>query len=96
MQTGYETCDDGNQLDGDDCPSLCKPLTCGDGVVEPGVEACDDGNEVNTDDCLSNCIPASCGDGFVQRGEMCDDGNTDNLYIMIKQFGYLLLIVGQE
>jgi len=41
-----ETCDDGNTLDGDTCPSTCKDPAklCGNGVVDPG-EACDAGTE---------------------------------------------------
>jgi cysteine-rich repeat protein len=56
----------------------CKPIVCGDGVVDEG-ERCDDGNTVDTDACRNNCTPAACGDGVVQAGvEECDDGNTSN------------------
>ncbi len=41
-----ETCDDGNTLDGDECPSTCKDPAqlCGNGVLDPG-EDCDAGTE---------------------------------------------------
>ena len=56
----------------------CKPIVCGDGVVDQG-ERCDDGNKVDTDACRNNCVPAACGDGVVETGvEQCDDGNTSN------------------
>jgi cysteine-rich repeat protein len=40
-----ETCDDGNTLDGDGCPSSCIVAikSCGNGAVDPG-EQCDDGS----------------------------------------------------
>ncbi|MCA9714936.1 MAG: DUF4215 domain-containing protein, partial [Myxococcales bacterium] len=39
---GDEQCDDGNDVDEDDCTTACAPATCGDGFVWDGVEACDD------------------------------------------------------
>jgi CSLREA domain-containing protein len=73
---GKELCDDGNQIDSDDCPNSCQSPTCQNGAIEKS-EACDDANDSNTDTCLSTCAAASCGDGFVQAGvETCDDGNT--------------------
>ena len=71
-----EACDDGNEINTDDCIA-CKDAYCGDGFVQEGVETCDDANEDNTDDCVA-CQTAYCGDGFVQEGvEACDDGNED-------------------
>ncbi len=73
-----EECDDGNQIDTDDCTSQCKVARCGDGFLQPG-EECDDGNFDDTDGCVAGCVLATCGDGFVQKGvEECDDGNTDD------------------
>ncbi|MCA9658440.1 MAG: DUF4215 domain-containing protein, partial [Myxococcales bacterium] len=76
IHEGVETCDDGNDVDTDDCPATCQAAVCGDGFVYEGVEACDDGNDVNTDACLDTCEAASCGDGLVYEGvETCDDGD---------------------
>jgi cysteine-rich repeat protein len=78
VQPGEE-CDDGNDVNTDDCLNTCVAASCGDGFVQDGVEQCDDGNDVNTDECVQGCMPAACGDGFVQDGvEQCDDGNSDN------------------
>ena len=49
-----ETCDDGNMIDDDGCPSNCTTL-CGNGVLNGG-EACDDGNVVDNDGCSSMCV----------------------------------------
>lgn len=69
-----ESCDDGNQIDGDGCNSNCAPGSCGDGLVDPG-EQCDDGNMLDDDGCLTTCVVNSCGDGFVNMGvEECDAG----------------------
>ena len=74
-----ETCDDGNNIDGDGCSANCQSdESCGNGIQDPG-EACDDGNSDNTDACLNTCQLATCGDGYVQAGvEECDDANSDN------------------
>jgi len=72
-----EFCDDGNQVDGDECKNDCNAHICGDGVVGPG-EACDDGNASDNDACTNACALAGCGDGFVQPGEACDDGNKND------------------
>ncbi|MBL8946844.1 MAG: hypothetical protein JNK45_26980 [Myxococcales bacterium] len=74
-----EGCDDGDDDDGDECPSSCQAAVCGDGFVYAGVEQCDDGNVDNADACVGSCVAAVCGDGFVRIGtEQCDDGNGDN------------------
>jgi len=72
-----EVCDDGNQEDGDGCPSTCiKTPVCGDKVLDLG-ESCDDGNLVNGDGCESDCnFRVVCGDGKQDFGEECDDGNS--------------------
>ena len=71
-----EECDDGNDVDTDDCLSTCVAAKCGDGAVFEGTEECDDGNMVDTDACLNTCVAAKCGDGVVQEGvEQCDDMN---------------------
>ncbi|MDC0666680.1 DUF4215 domain-containing protein [Nannocystis radixulma] len=71
-----ETCDDGNDIDTDDCTNACEPASCGDGSLWTGEEECDDGNAVDTDECTNACEPADCGDSIVWEGmEECDDGN---------------------
>lgn len=71
-----ESCDDGNQDDGDECTNACQDARCGDGVVWRGNETCDDSNASQLDGCLNDCQTARCGDGFVWVGvEDCDDGN---------------------
>jgi len=64
-----ESCDDGNQLDGDGCSANClvapnyacpvagqpcRPIVCGDGHADYP-ETCDDGNTVSGDGCDSSC-----------------------------------------
>ena len=80
-----EACDDGNNISGDGCDSLCMfeitdQSVCGDGVRE-SAEACDDGNTTSGDGCDSQCqieVPSSpqCGNGILEGSETCDDGNT--------------------
>jgi cysteine-rich repeat protein len=61
---GVEECDDGNDVDGDECINVCTVATCGDGVKWDDVEQCDDGNDDDGDvcgnDCVYNLTPASC------------------------------------
>ncbi|MCA9694002.1 MAG: DUF4215 domain-containing protein [Nannocystaceae bacterium] len=75
-----EACDDGDDDDTDDCTSLCKRATCGDGFVWAEHEACDDGDDDDHDDCTSACELPICGDGIVhpELGEECDDGDMDD------------------
>lgn len=68
-----ESCDDGNDVDTDDCPTTCQSAACGDGFVYESHEACDDGNDVDTDDCLNDCQLPTCGDDAVWEGhEQCE------------------------
>ncbi|MEZ4298958.1 MAG: hypothetical protein R3B70_28675 [Polyangiaceae bacterium] len=69
-----EACDDGNDIDGDECDSNCTIPGCGNGVVV-APEECDDMNDVNGDGCDINCTVTACGNGIVTMGEACDDGN---------------------
>ncbi|MDC0666683.1 DUF4215 domain-containing protein [Nannocystis radixulma] len=77
-----ETCDDGNDIDTDECTNACEPATCGDGSLWAAEEDCDDGNDIDTDACTNACEDARCGDQIIWAGqEECDDGNmvdTDN------------------
>lgn len=85
VDTPYEQCDDGNNIDNDGCSSACEkeflPPVCGNGTIE-GNEECDDGNTVNGDGCSSSCTTETqspvCGNGILENGEGCDDGNTDD------------------
>lgn len=70
-----EACDDGNDINSDECLNDCTIASCGDGITHDGVEACDDGNSVNSDECTNTCTFSSCGDGVTHVGEECDDGN---------------------
>ena len=49
-----EQCDDGNNIDNDDCSNACLLPGCGDGVFQVG-EACDDGNTIDDDACSNSC-----------------------------------------
>src|SRR5690606_2612309 len=54
---GDEECDDGNQVDDDECSNACAVATCGDGIVQAVLgETCDDGNTASGDSCSSNCV----------------------------------------
>jgi cysteine-rich repeat protein len=75
VRAGQESCDDGNDRDGDGCPSTCQyPGVCRDGEVDEG-EECDDGNRVNDDSCSNSCLKVACGNRRIDPGEECDDGN---------------------
>ena len=54
-----ETCDDGNDITTDMCPSgsngSCMAAVCGDGFHWEGYELCDDGNQDEDDDCSALC-----------------------------------------
>ncbi|MBT3835006.1 DUF4215 domain-containing protein [Candidatus Peribacteria bacterium] len=85
LQEGSEECDDGNNVDEDNCTNACEIATCGDGVtwnLESGTEECDDGNIFNSDDCTRACENARCGDDIVWHSgsgtETCDDGDALN------------------
>jgi cysteine-rich repeat protein len=78
-----EECDDGDDIDNNDCTNVCEIAECGDGIIwnqGSGSEECDDGNTVDGDGCSSSCQNEGgspvCGDGVVEGTEECDDGNT--------------------
>jgi cysteine-rich repeat protein len=82
-----ETCDDGNQEDGDGCSATCRleaePELCGNGDDDPG-EDCDDGignSDTQPDACRESCLFPSCGDDVIDPSlsEECDDGG-DNAF----------------
>ena len=69
---GMEECDDGNQINTDDCTNTCHAAVCGDGIVHQGVEECDQ----QSNGCIDCQIVFTCGNGIVEvPGEECDDGN---------------------
>src|SRR5262245_16916837 len=71
-----ETCDDGNEIDNDDCRNTCVPPVCGDGILNRPGETCDPpGSAVRSpgETCRQDCT--FCGDGHLDAGETCDDGN---------------------
>ena len=75
-----EECDDGNDINDDDCANACTLNLCGNGRQDPG-ELCDDGEEnsdVTANACRTDCSQPRCGDGVMDAGEECDDGNTEN------------------
>ena len=69
LEQDSESCDDGNQVEGDGCGMLCDvekgwtcqggpsecSITCGDGIVVVGLEECDDGGAEPGDGCDSAC-----------------------------------------
>ena len=56
-----EECDDGNDVDTDECTNACTIAACGDGIVGPG-EVCDDGGRGGcSEDCLESLdLGGSC------------------------------------
>jgi cysteine-rich repeat protein len=67
-----ETCDDGNQSDGDRCPADCVLPGCGNGKLDPQ-ETCE---PPGTAACDAQCRKVTgCGNGILDAGETCDDGN---------------------
>ncbi len=70
-----ESCDDGNNVNGDMCSAMCRfEARCGDGNRDPG-EVCDDRNNVSGDGCRSDCqSDERCGNRIVDlsTGEVCD------------------------
>jgi cysteine-rich repeat protein len=50
-----EECDDGNDVNNDDCLDTCAAASCGDGFIRASNENCDDGNAVPSDGCGTMC-----------------------------------------
>ncbi len=80
-----EQCDDGNNIDGDQCSSQCQFEYCGDEIVNQGWEECD-----GADDCTEMCTlidDDSCSDlvlAQVNVGKFYNDGAgdmSDRVYI---------------
>jgi cysteine-rich repeat protein len=53
VREGWETCDDGNTVNDNSCPSNCYS-PCGDGIAFEN-EDCDDGNSDPNDGCTNDC-----------------------------------------
>ncbi len=79
LDSDLEKCDDGNQIDGDDCTNMCTLPVCGDGSLHDE-EECDDGNNLPDDGCDPDCTKGVnlCGNGFLDPNEQCDDGAGNN------------------
>ena len=85
-----ETCDDGNQIDEDDCRADCQINVCGDGKrdMQGDVqEECDELGGADSATCDNDCTLPRCGDNHTNamftpvgapRGEQCDDGNVNS------------------
>ncbi len=75
-----EGCDDGNNLDGDDCSAACR-IEDGNAcnATAPGLTdaaSCASGICDRTDGGVGTCEPAdSCGNAVIEAGEGCDDGD---------------------
>jgi len=68
-----ETCDDGNETNGDGCNAQCQlEVNCGDGLIDPA-EECDDGNVDAFDGCDASCLIE--GDGVCGPGVPVRDAN---------------------
>ncbi|MCB9565815.1 MAG: hypothetical protein H6710_01080 [Myxococcales bacterium] len=65
---GAEECDDGNDVDTDDCLSTCVAASCGDGFVWDGVEECDDADNIDKNLCSNACTKVLCKDQ--DKGDM--------------------------
>jgi len=77
MREGEEQCDDGNEVDDDECSNACVPETCGNQMHDEG-EDCDS-TAANSDVlCTPECQINICHDGYQLGEEKCDDGNTDD------------------
>jgi cysteine-rich repeat protein len=48
-----EFCDDGNDVDTDDCLPTCQNAACGDGKIQAGVEECDPPGQLCTAQCYN-------------------------------------------
>jgi cysteine-rich repeat protein len=73
-----EACDDGNNRDGDGCSHDClSNERCGNGITDDAVgEVCD---PPVPGSCGPDCKSLlQCGNGIIDRGEECDDGQTNN------------------
>ncbi len=87
-----EECDDGDNLAGDGCSSLCRvevgvPLVgCGDGIVQIGMgEECDDGNEIAGDGCEPDCTLTDdcCCEGDVDGNGVIDETDVQVMIICL-------------
>ena len=53
----WETCDDGDGINNNECSNFCEEAYCGDGIWQESLwEECDDWNNMDYDCCNSDCI----------------------------------------
>lgn len=85
-QAFAESCDDGNNDNGDGCAQDCTLEGCGNGIEDTiGTdpygddiyESCDDGNLTSGDGCSEYCESEWCGNGETDAGEECDQWYED-------------------
>ncbi len=55
VKDAAEQCDDGNEVNTDECTNACTTPACGDGIAQAG-EDCDDGNSEVDDSCPNTCL----------------------------------------
>jgi len=64
-----EQCDDGNQINTDECTNSCMLPICGDWYIWAGNEACDDSGTVNYDGCSASCATEATGTIACSNGD---------------------------
>lgn len=74
-----EQCDDGNQINTDECLPSCLLPTCGDGFVRANQEECDDGNTTDTDTCNNLCrLNPANGNNNVTNNNTTNNNSNNN------------------
>ncbi len=97
-----EACDDGNDVEDDECTNACQLPACGDGILHPNAgEACDDGNVLSGDACTQTCaIPGTLiWEQVIDVAQMEDDvgyevviDSEDNIGILLTTGGVYRLV----
>ncbi|MFO7563519.1 MAG: DUF4215 domain-containing protein [Enhygromyxa sp.] len=74
-----EQCDDGNDINTDDCTNMCMLPVCGDGFVWEGHEECDDQNLDDNDACHNDCTANAVVEVGVGGNHVCAMFNNGTL-----------------